>query len=616
MTLNSFVKPTWHYLFLLAASGFLFYLAFFSPVTSAGTDPHFSLIVSQSLLENGTLYVDAYKAKIPEQFAVYESFQLREWQGNTYYRYPLGSSIFSVPIVWLVNRFDERDMLDVADNHQTQDLISALTVVAALWLVYALSRAFLDRSSSLAAALLFVAGSSLISTMGAALWSVNFLILFELLILWLLVQYESGRSHWFFAPFLGLLLFAAFFTRPTAVLFIAVVLLFLFLRHRAAFWPTAVVSALCLLAFILFSWQVYGQWLPPYYASDSWIDPGNVILALYGLLVSPSRGLLIYNAFFLVTLVGSIIYFSELKRKPLFWLALFWFGLHLLLVASTRNWWGGYSYGPRLLTDSFPALFLISLMVWQQIHQRATRRAYRLALSLLLLLGGWSLYLNSYQGLFNLEALRWNGALPPDVDRHPEIVFQWRYPQFLVSGEMICARNLDYIQAIIHQGTPLAVIEAGDVVQADGDRYHRFMGKTPAEHRRDERILASGGTLPVQNQPNQALFAGWGPAVSGVRRSVCSDAHLFVRLGEIEPTKMYRLSLLVQAYHVSGADVFINDAAAGHVSLPAGSEGETAVLLVPGSYLQANHVNHIRLQFPAPWQPHQQIDLSAFSLEP
>lgn len=615
MTLNVFVKTTGHFLLLLGASGFLFYLTFFSPVTSAEADPHFSLIVSQSLLENGTLYVDAYKAEIPEQFAVYESFQLREREGNTYYRYPLGNSILSVPVVWLVNQFADKDMLDVADNHQTQNLISALTVVAALWLVYALNRAFLDRPSSLVASVLFIAGSSLISTMGSAFWSVNLLVIFELLALWLLVRYESGQSRWFFAPLLGLLLFAAFFTRPTAILFIAVVLIFLFLRHRAAFWPTAVVSATCLLAFILFSWQVYGQWLPPYYASDSWIDPGNVILALYGLLASPSRGLFIYNAFFLVTLLGSITYFSELRQKAIFWLAVIWFGLHLLLVASTRNWWGGYSYGPRLLTDSFPALFLISLMVWQQMRQRATRRTRILALSLLFLLGGWSVYLNSYQGLFNLEALRWNGAIPPDVDRHPEIVFQWQYPQFLVSSEMICARNLNYIQDIIRQGTPLAVIEQGDVVEADGDRYYRFMGKTEAEIRRDARILASGGTLLIQNQPNQALFAGWGPAVSGIRRSVCPDAHLFVRLGTIEPVETYQFSLFVQSYHVNSVDVFINDAFAGHVPLQMGGEGETAVIPFPTSFLHADSVNHIHLQFPTPWQPHQQIDLIAFSFE-
>ena len=376
--------------------------------------------------------------------------RLWDWRGHIYYRYPLGTSLFATPFVGAVRQFTDKDMLNMPDNHQTQNFISTLTVVGAFWLMYALGRCYLDRLSSIIIALVFTLGSSVMSTMGAALWNMNFLVVFELTILWLIVRYETGRTQRIYSFVLGLLLFAAFFTRPSAAIFIGIILIYLFWKHRSVFWTMAPTAGVCLLAFIFFSRITYGELLPPYYAAGSWIDPENAFVALLGVLVSPSRGLFVYSAFLLVILAGTIYYFQKLKRVGLFWVCIIWFGLLVLLVASTRNWWGGYSFGPRLLTDSLPALILLTILLWQIMRQTASQHAQYSAAAAFILLGIFSAYIHSYQGLFNWQTTRWNGALPPSVDYHPEYIFNWRYPQFLASSEMICDRNLVFHELMIN----------------------------------------------------------------------------------------------------------------------------------------------------------------------
>jgi hypothetical protein len=613
-------KKYWHYPILIAVSLIIFWIAYESPVNSGSSDAHFSMIVSQSLLENHTFYVEDYKEIIPEQFSIYGGLQLREWQGHIYYRYPLGTSLFAAPVVWAVRQFTDKDMLHIPDNHQTQNLIAAFTVVAAFWLIYGLSRCYLDRLSSLIIALVFTLGSTLMSTMGAALWNMNFLVVLELAVLWLIVRYETGKTTRAYSFFLGLLLFAAFFTRPTAAIFISCVLIYLFWKHRSVFWTAALTAGVFLLAFFLFSWMTYGEILPPYYAAGSWIDPENMWLALIGILVSPSRGLFVFSAFLLVILAGLIYYFPKLKRVGLFWVCTVWFGLLLLLVASTRNWWGGYSFGPRLLTDGLPALSMLTILLWQTMRQTASQYAQFGMAAVFMMLGVFSIYIHSYQGLFNLESLRWNGPLPPSVDNHPEYIFRWDYAQIFASADMRCVRNSEYMNDIVHQGTPLTTYKWGNPITYNADQSFNIHGDNEAQRKQKELLLARG-ELPAEEAivPNLALFMGWAAPHNQERASACLEASILFLLDEVDASREYKLSLTAVAPLYTIVDIFINDQFAGTVNFTEGGEVETAVLPISGALWQAQSMNEIQLQFPdstvREGQQGQQINLREMIIE-
>lgn len=598
---SSWWQTYWHILVLVVLSLLIFVIAGLTPVDYGGSDSHFSLIVSQSLLENKTFYVEAYKERIPEQFETYGGLQLRNWQSHIYYRYPLGTSLFAVPFVWAVNQFVGLDMLEPFHNHLTQNFIASLTVAAAFWLLYGLARCYVDKLSSIVIAFIFTVGSSIMSTMGTALWNMNFLVVFELAVLWLIARYETGHTKRPYSFVIGLLLFAAFFTRPTAAIFISIILVYLFFKHRPVFWTAALTAGVCLAAFLLFSWTTYGEILPPYYAAGSWIDPGNIVVALGGILVSPSRGLFVYSSFLLITAVGIIYYFSALKRIALFWVGLVWFCLLALVVASTRNWWGGYSFGPRLLTDALPAWGLLTILLWHTMQQTATTRMQYGAAAAFIILGLFSGYIHSYQGTFSWQAVRWNGSLPPMVDQHPETIFDWRYPQFLATEEMICARNLAYIDDIAQTDTPLITYTWGNFVFYDGDRYFNIHGDNPAQ-RRQKELLAAQGQLPPESEPvpNQALFAGWGSRQENKRNTACEQASIFLKLGHVNPDKTYELTVMAEAQPGTIAKVAVNGQRVGTVVFAEGEGGETAVFSIPGSLWRANSLNEIQFHIPSP----------------
>lgn len=76
-----------------------------------------------------------------------------------------------------------------------------------------------------------------------------------------------------------------------------------------------------------------------------------------GLLISPGKGLLVFTPVLLVAVAGLVLAFRRGER----WLAGTLAGAavgHWLVMGRWSEWHGGESWGPRLLTDALPLLFL------------------------------------------------------------------------------------------------------------------------------------------------------------------------------------------------------------------------------------------------------------------
>ena len=77
-----------------------------------------------------------------------------------------------------------------------------------------------------------------------------------------------------------------------------------------------------------------------------------------GLLVSPAKGLLIFTP---VVLVGIVGLFSARRRQPWMTATLgLAFLAHLIFTGRWREWHGGQSFGPRLMTDAVPLLLFFA----------------------------------------------------------------------------------------------------------------------------------------------------------------------------------------------------------------------------------------------------------------
>ncbi|MBV8149120.1 MAG: hypothetical protein JO092_08520 [Candidatus Eremiobacteraeota bacterium] len=142
--------------------------------------------------------------------------------------------------------------------------------------------------------------------------------------------------------------------RPTALIFAMAISAFLALRLRWRCAPFVLGTAIGLAPGVLWNWHTFHSPFGGYERDLDFFSANahDVLVRVAGLLVSPSRGLFVYTPVF----IFSIIAMAALRRLPQFEARL----LLVLAFASAAlvacygfydEWWGGWTYGPRFLTD-------------------------------------------------------------------------------------------------------------------------------------------------------------------------------------------------------------------------------------------------------------------------
>jgi len=547
-------------LILLIGCG-IFGLTYAGRVFYTGSDPQPALLVSQAILEHHTVRLDAYEHAPDSPLNHYTVVQRN---GHDYYNYPIGTPIFSLPFVRAAN-LAGKDMSVLQDNYRVQKLIAGLLCALAFFLLYSIGRHFLSAAHSAVIAGVSVLGSSLTSTMGTALWNTDFAVFFILLSLLLIVRHDRGQASAATPYSLGLFLFAAYLCRPAASVFILVTLAYSFARDRNFFLKVVATSSILLVGYLIFSRVEYGQWIEEYY-SASRLGPRHGRLALYGLFLSPSRGLLVYSPFFAPVLAGLLWYFDALKRNALVWFCLIWSGLHLLIVARNSGWWGGHSFGPRLLTEAVPALVLLTVILWQALSQNASRHTRRVFQVSYLALGAAGIWINSVQGLYNYSTARWNSS--PDIDRNSAYLFDWKYPQFLATAESVHARMLEHILRQAERGS---------------------LNLEP---------YALGDTLAYTDR-NSRIFVGWSDPEPGRRWSEITSPKIFFEPGpmvRLDEEEEIALEIVSGSWGTQPVTLYLNGAQIGEVTL----QGPPAAysLAFDGALLKPGDLNQIEFIIP------------------
>ena len=418
---------------LLAASGSVSYTT---------SDPRGTLLTAQAILEHGTLALDAYP-DVPTDYRIVEG------RGSRFYAYPPGAPIAALPAV-AIARLASLDMARPEDDDRLQRVLAAISVGIALILAFLLALRWLRWPLATTLAGVFVFGTPVMSTMGTAFWSTNVTVVVTLAALLLLSRLDGASGRPVRAAGIGLLLGFAFWCRPPAFLFAALVMLSMFRRaatSRGAERRAAIVNAVALSGalvlspalLILLSYLTYGTWLPDYYVGARLAASDRFATAMVAHLVSPSRGLLIFAPAVALTIAAAVRWPRRVLRVPLAALALAWVCLHLLIVSRFPYWWGGYSYGSRLMVDALPGVLVVSCAAAVAVRDGA--RHWRLpALLALVAAGVCGIWINSVQGLFNRATMTWNAS--PDIDRFPGYAFDWQVPQFLATDARLDDRLL------------------------------------------------------------------------------------------------------------------------------------------------------------------------------
>ena len=276
----------------------IFALAYYSPISNAHADPAIALLAAQALIDHHTIRLDAYADGEDLAYDIATDYRVRSYDGN-HYPNSLGVPILSVPAVWTANRlgFDMRDQLA---EFATQNVLSALSCALLFVLWFRLCRLYLGVGASLTVAAISMLGSSAMSTGATGLWNSNYALLFTSLALLHLARRDRGAIPDLNLVYLGALVVVGFISRPSTAFF--AVALLAYLLGEAKRWVALGAGAALVgttLAVVLPA-LVPLPWMAAHYAPARLQFNQPLAVGLYGVLLSPSRGLAVFSPFLCV----------------------------------------------------------------------------------------------------------------------------------------------------------------------------------------------------------------------------------------------------------------------------------------------------------------------------
>ena len=394
-------------------------------------------LVPLTILLDGTPALDRF-APLLGQLWEGQPYFLTSSGEHTWSSYPVAGALIVLPLYLplvlvpgLAMRSPE-ELLQLA--LQLEQVAAAVVAALTVTVFFRLLRRIVGEADALGLALLFAFGTEIWSTSSQALWQHGPATLMLVLSMGQLARGGLGLSRRaaermgvehrdVHAPvslsLCGLFGALAVATRPADLPWLGAVGTWLLLQRTswrgwlAWLGPIAVVGGLV----AVYNLETSGALLGAYYAGKgTGPDFGS---AAAGLLVSPGRGLFVYTPFLLVAVLGAVHW---LRRggtwKP--WIAfpslVFVLG-SIALNATWYSWWGGWCYGPRLLTDALPALFVLMLPVLPAVESRWWSRT-------LLLLACAAAVTVQAIGAFCYPRGAWDET-PVDVDVAPDRLWDW-----------------------------------------------------------------------------------------------------------------------------------------------------------------------------------------------
>jgi hypothetical protein len=378
-----------------------------------------------NLLEHGTIDFDRFRKSYFDAAGGGYAF-VEAPNGHLTSVFPIGTALVTFPVyvaLYAVQRPPEISAPAFEPERQRDEKLVAAIVAAASVVVFFLCARFVGNAAQAGiATLAFALGTETWMIGSQGLWQHGSVSLVLLAMVYALLSFShvtssAARYGWLAAA--GILAGFLPVVRPTAVLFSLAAGVFVLLfcgRKCAPFFIGAVVGFAPGAA-----WNVwFFHSLSGGYAANLAQFDGSLkdaAGALAGLLVSPSRGLLVFTPLVLFSALGAVR--AARQRTP---------GARLLVLLAAASvvltlsyamfpiWIGGACYGPRFLTDTMgvAALLLVYVVPNRLAGLGATAFVAAIAYSIAVQAAG------AYSGA---AGPLWN-AVPIDIAREPSRIWQ------------------------------------------------------------------------------------------------------------------------------------------------------------------------------------------------
>ena len=420
-----------------------------SPGLTQMADGCYSLAVTETLLRDGIVRLNH---GIPENLEARRTMPGFDPQtglpyhlvatpsGGIYYGYPLGSSLLSTPMVVYCTQvrglscFGSDGTYSLAGETAIHIRTAAIVTAFAVVVFYLIARPFLPALASAVLAVGFATGSMAWSTLTRSLWSHTWAVLLTALAVWVLVRLarrteRTWRSDSVMGLSLGILMFGMYFVRPQTALSALGILAFLALWHRRTLMFALIGGALCSGGLVAWSMTTFGSPLPPSVYGAGALDGRETLFRFTGLLVSPSRGLLLFCPYLVMFAYLLIAYRKQLSNPRLLLPAGLAIGAYLAMFTAYLGWHGGYSYGPRYFSDLLPWFVLVGAIACGGLRRGEVAWRKSLELALLIVCFAWAGFVHG-RGAISWAAWEWNYSAHTDAE-HVRLITDWQHPQFL-----------------------------------------------------------------------------------------------------------------------------------------------------------------------------------------
>ena len=284
------------------------------------------------------------------------------WSGDRLVtRFPVIHAVVALPLALGVRALEPE--LDPAERSRiTGRAAGSLFVAAALGVTYTILLRLTSPASSLALTLGAAFASPLYSVASRELWNHGPAALLLAAIVWL--SFRTGRG----ASFGGAACVATtYFVRHAALVPAAVLFLLLHRRalagsdRRSFVWATlggcvAAAAPLALLNLAAMGDPI-GGYAPLQMFQYSWGLPSPEAFLAY--LVSPARGMMWFAPITLPAVVG-LRWAHRRPESRLAWACLAAVVTAMIQITSYGPWWGGWAFGPRMMTEYVPLLAVVA----------------------------------------------------------------------------------------------------------------------------------------------------------------------------------------------------------------------------------------------------------------
>lgn len=324
--------------------------------------------------------------------------------------YPIIPGILNLPVyliayIFGVNLLRNSFLLSMLSS----SMISSISVV---FMYLCLRKVCRRQGAAIFFALIYALATCVWSVASRGIYQHGPSLLFITISLYILFNKSSNLI-----PYAGLFLGMAVFNRPTNILIALPLTFYIFFRHRNEFMKYILLAGIPAFFLCLYSYVYFGDIIclgqgRSLFGLIKDFSSGNFLPALAGLLFSPSRGLFIFSPIFIFSF-GYLFYalFSKKTESIYKYLSISVISL-VLLYSKWPMWWGGHSFGYRLLIELIPMLIIFLAVCWERV---IVNYWYLKSIFLCFLLV--SVYIHFLGAFYYPSGFNW---IPNNIDHHPE----------------------------------------------------------------------------------------------------------------------------------------------------------------------------------------------------